>query len=72
MNTRHVLTTYAQGVNALIREEEQSNSMPFLFKLLNYRPQPWTPLDTLVIEGELTQTTAHELRNEVIASSERA
>ncbi|HKV01386.1 MAG TPA: penicillin acylase family protein [Ktedonobacteraceae bacterium] len=58
MSSRHVLTVYTQGVNTLIQEEEQNNSLPFLFKLLNYRPQPWTPLDTLVIRGELTQTTA--------------
>lgn len=57
-SSRHVLTIYTQGVNALIQEEEQNNSLPFLFKLLNYRPQPWTPLDSLVIQGELTQTTA--------------
>ena len=57
-NVHQVLTIYTQGVNALIQEEEQSHSLPFLFKLLNYRPQPWTPIDSLVIQGELTQTGA--------------
>ncbi|HEU5380844.1 MAG TPA: penicillin acylase family protein [Ktedonobacteraceae bacterium] len=52
---RQGLQKYAQGVNARITEAEQSNSLPFMFKLLNYRPQPWTPLDTLVIQGEVTQ-----------------
>src|SRR5438046_8852849 len=46
---RQALQDYAQGVNARIQEEEQNNSLPFVFKLLNYRPQPWTPIDTLVI-----------------------
>ena len=58
VSIHEVLTIYTQGVNALIQEEEQSNSLPFLFKLLNYRPQPWTPIDSLVIQGELTQTGA--------------
>ncbi len=53
-----VLTTYTQDVNTLIQEEEQNNSLPFLFKLLNYQPQPWTPIDSLVIQGELTQIGA--------------
>jgi penicillin amidase len=57
-NVHQVLAIYTQGVNALIQEEEQNNSLPFLFKLLNYRPQPWTPIDSLVIQGELTQTGA--------------
>ena len=47
--SRQVLQGYAQGVNALIQEEEQNNSLPFVFKLLNYRPQPWTPIDSLVV-----------------------
>ena len=57
-NVHQVLAIYTQGVNALIQEEEQNNSLLFLFKLLNYRPQPWTPIDSLVIQGELTQTGA--------------
>ncbi len=49
------LLKYSQGVNAWIGEAEQNNSLPFMFKLLNYRPQLWTPIDTLVIQGEVTQ-----------------
>ncbi len=55
---QQVLQDYAQGVNARIQEEEQNNSLPFLFTLLNYRPQPWTPIDTLVILGEFMQGDA--------------
>ncbi|HEY1353419.1 MAG TPA: penicillin acylase family protein [Ktedonobacteraceae bacterium] len=29
--------------------------LAFLFKLLNYQPEPWTPIDTLVIQGVMTQ-----------------
>jgi penicillin amidase len=53
--TRNALQAYANGVNAWIDEAEQNNSLPFMFKLLNYKPQPWTPIDSLVIQGEMTQ-----------------
>lgn len=53
--TRQVLQAYAKGVNAWMEEAEQSNTLPFMFKLLNYQPQAWTPIDTLVIQGVMTQ-----------------
>jgi len=52
---RQSLQAYANGVNRWIDEARQSNSLPFLFKLLNYQPRPWTPIDTLVIQGVMTQ-----------------
>lgn len=53
---RQILLDYSDGVNARISEEEQSATLPFIFKLLNYQPQPWTPVDTLVVQGDLIQT----------------
>jgi len=53
---RQILLAYADGVNARISEEEQSATLPFIFKLLNYQPRPWTPVDTLVVQGDLIQT----------------
>lgn len=53
--TRQALQVFSNGVNAWISEAEQSNSLPFMFTLLNYRPQSWTPIDTLVIQGVMTQ-----------------
>lgn len=52
---RSAMLAYTAGVNAWINQAEQSNSLPFMFKLLNYRPQAWTPVDTLVIQGVMTQ-----------------
>lgn len=49
------LQAFSNGVNAWISQAEQSNSLPFMFKLLNYQPKLWTPLDTLVIQGVMTQ-----------------
>lgn len=52
---RQSLQEYADGVNAWINQAEQSSSLPFMFKLLGYQPQLWTPIDTLVIQGVMTQ-----------------
>ncbi|GCE22093.1 penicillin acylase family protein [Dictyobacter kobayashii] len=53
---RQVIIAYTQGVNAVIAQNEQQGTLPLLFKLLNYQPAPWTPVDTLVIQRVLTQT----------------
>ncbi len=50
------LTAYAQGVNDRIAEAESSHQLDAMFTLLGYRPQRWTPVDTLVIKGDMTQT----------------
>ncbi|HEU5373944.1 MAG TPA: penicillin acylase family protein [Ktedonobacteraceae bacterium] len=52
---RQLLQEYANGVNAWIKRAEENHSLPFIFKLLNYQPRPWTPIDVLVIQGVMTQ-----------------
>ncbi|HEY7973767.1 MAG TPA: penicillin acylase family protein, partial [Ktedonobacterales bacterium] len=53
---RQAVLAYAAGVNARIGEDERSASLPFMFKLLNYQPRPWTPIDSLVVQGDLIFT----------------
>jgi penicillin amidase len=48
--TRVALEGFAAGVNAVI--EESRDRLPIEFALLDYQPEPWTPLDSLTIEGE--------------------
>lgn len=48
--TRRLLTAFSAGVNALIAET--AGAPPIEFDLLDYRPEPWSPVDCLVIEGE--------------------
>lgn len=48
--TRTLLTAFAAGINGLI--EDTRERAPIEFDLLDYRPEPWTPLDCLVIENE--------------------
>lgn len=46
--TRDVLEAYARGVNDYI-ESLDTKSLPPEFQLLQYRPRPWTPADSLLI-----------------------
>lgn len=50
--TRQVLDAYAAGVNAWIARAGSRN-LPLEYKLLNYAPEPWTPLHTLTEGGLL-------------------
>jgi len=53
---RQALTAYAQGVNDRIQEAESTHQLDAMFTLLGYQPKPWTPLDSLLIKGDMTQT----------------
>jgi penicillin amidase len=48
--TRTVLRAFSAGINALI--DDSGDRLPIEFDLLGYRPEPWTPIDCLTIEGE--------------------
>lgn len=43
--TRKILDAYARGVNDYINELNYRD-LPLEYKLLNYKPEPWTPLKT--------------------------
>jgi penicillin amidase len=63
---RHYLQAYADGVNSYIAE---SGKLPFEFKVLGYRPEPWVPKDTLlVVLGMFETLTAGEERGERMLS----
>jgi penicillin G amidase len=42
---RTILQDYADGVNAFLAAHE--DSLPLEFSILGYKPEPWTPLDTV-------------------------
>ncbi len=48
--TRTFLRAFSAGINAVIADS--SDRLPIEFDLLDYRPEPWTPIDCLTIEGE--------------------
>jgi len=53
--TRAGLLAYAQGVNDDIAQVRASGDWPALFTLSGQYPSPWTPVDSLVVQGVLTQ-----------------
>ena len=54
--SRDALVAYAQGVNDRITEAESAHQLDAMFALLGYQPLPWTPIDTLIVKGDMTQT----------------
>ena len=54
--SRLALTAYAQGVNDRITQATAEHQLPAMFTLLGYQPKPWTPLDSLIVKGDMTQT----------------
>ena len=50
------LVAYAQGVNDRIAEAESTHQLDAMFTLLGYEPRPWTPVDSLLVKGDMTQT----------------
>jgi penicillin amidase len=54
--SRALLEAYAQGVNDRIDADMANHTLPMLFSMLGYTPTQWTAIDTLVIQGIMTQT----------------
>ncbi len=48
--TRELQQAFADGVNAWIKQ--CGEHIPIEFDLLDYRPEPWSPIDSLAIESE--------------------
>src|SRR5713226_3209673 len=54
--SRVAIVAYAQGVNDRIDEAKRTHQLPAMFTLLGYEPKPWTPIDSLIVKGDMTQT----------------
>ncbi len=52
---RMMIRQYTAGVNAYIKSLEYKN-LPFEYKLLNYDPEPWTPLKSALLLKSMAQT----------------
>ena len=69
-DVRKVLEAYARGVNLYV--QQHFNRLPIEFTLLNYKPSPWQPSDSLVIAcymyRTLTDTREEELGREVVTA----
>jgi penicillin G amidase len=49
------LLAYARGVNDYLAQARASGDWPSVFALAGVYPRPWTPVDSLVLQGVLTQ-----------------
>jgi penicillin amidase len=50
-----MLLAYSRGVNDYLRQVRASGNWPAVFALAGVYPRNWTPVDSLVIQGDLTQ-----------------
>jgi penicillin amidase len=67
---RRIVEAYTKGVNQFI--EQHSTRLPIEFTLLNYKPQPWRPSDSLVIAcymyRTLTDTREEEIGRAIVTA----
>ena len=56
-NTKKIIDAYTAGVNAYIRSLKESQ-LPIEYKLLNYKPEPWTNLKSALFIKQMTETLA--------------
>jgi penicillin G amidase len=67
---RRIMEAYARGVN--LYAEQHMTRLPIEFTLLNYKPQPWKPTDSLVIGcymyRTLTDTREEELGRAIVSA----
>lgn len=54
---RAELEAYARGVNAYIASHR--GSLPLEFRVLRYRPRPWTPKDSLLVTLSMSEALNH-------------
>ena len=55
--SRLIMEAYSQGINAYIQELSPKN-YPIEFKILNYAPEPWTPLNSALLLKLMSATLA--------------
>ncbi|UFJ41459.1 penicillin acylase family protein [Brevibacillus humidisoli] len=62
---REILERFSAGINAYIRQASEQGSLPLEFVLLDYQPEPWTPLDTMLIGKLLAASLSENLKAEI-------
>jgi len=66
----HWLQLYAQGVNASLAA--RGENLPIEFRILRYKPEPWTPRDSILVGlamfQDLTNTFPQKLNREALSA----
>ena len=61
---REMLSAYADGVNAFIGHS--GKKLPIEFVLLNHKPEPWLPVDSLAFSRVMIWQLSHAWQSEII------
>ena len=65
---KSALDNYAKGVNAYIASLDD-HTIPVEFKILQYRPRPWTPADTLIVGKILADALSSTWRLDLLKAA---
>jgi penicillin amidase len=55
----HLLESYSIGVNDYLSHVRKTRQWPAIFSLAGVYPSDWTPVDSLAVQGDLTQELAY-------------
>jgi penicillin amidase len=66
--TRNLLEAYARGVNAYISSLD-ARSLPPEFLILQYKPKPWTPADSLLVGKLFAEALSNTWRLDIMRSA---
>jgi len=66
--TRAVLEAYARGVNAYIASLD-AKSLPTEFQILQYKPKPWTPADSLLVGKLFAEALSNTWRLDIMRNA---
>lgn len=64
---KDILIAYSQGVNAWLNSRQWK--WPPEFSILRYRPEPWKPIDTLIIKQVMAMLLSTDFPSEVVRSN---
>lgn len=65
---KSALESYAKGVNAFIATLD-ATTMPAEFKILQYKPSPWKPTDTICLGKILAEALSSTWENDLVRAS---
>ena len=64
---KDMLTAYSQGINAWLSSRKWK--WPPEFSVLRYRPEPWSPIDSLIIKQVMAMLLCADFPSEVVRSN---
>jgi penicillin amidase len=67
-STRALLEAYARGVNAYIASLD-TRTLPPEFQILQYKPKPWTPADSLLIGKAFSEALSSTWRLDIVRAA---